>query len=55
MSFHHCLMIHGSDVNRGDRRRTSIALHLQDGKNRVARWLKPLAAPHPMRCSPAIS
>jgi ectoine hydroxylase-related dioxygenase (phytanoyl-CoA dioxygenase family) len=31
MSFHHCRMIHGSGVNRGDRPRTSIALHPANG------------------------
>lgn len=34
MSFHHSRMIHGSDVNRGTFPRTSIALHMQDAKNR---------------------
>ena len=34
MSFHHCRMVHGSDVNHGDRPRTSIALRLQDRENR---------------------
>ena len=34
MSFHHSRMIHGSDVNRGSFPRTSIALHMQDEKNR---------------------
>ena len=34
MSFHHSRMIHGSDVNRGTFPRTSIALHMQDEKNR---------------------
>jgi len=39
MSFHHCRMIHGGDVNRGAWPRTSIALHLQDGKNRYRPFL----------------
>jgi len=34
MSFHHSRMIHGSDVNRATFPRTSIALHMQDEKNR---------------------
>jgi ectoine hydroxylase-related dioxygenase (phytanoyl-CoA dioxygenase family) len=34
MSFHHSRMIHGSDVNHGTFPRTSLALHMQDGKNR---------------------
>jgi hypothetical protein len=34
VSFHHCLTIHGSDVNRGNRPRLSLAVHLQDGANR---------------------
>jgi Phytanoyl-CoA dioxygenase (PhyH) len=33
-SFHHSRLIHGSDVNRGTFPRTSIALHMQDEKNR---------------------
>ena len=45
MSFHHCRMIHGSDVNRGDRPRTSIALHLQDGKNRHRMFLNERGEP----------
>jgi len=34
MSFHHSRLIHGSDANRGTFPRTSIALHMQDEKNR---------------------
>lgn len=34
MSFHHSRTIHGSDVNHGTFPRTSIALHMQDAKNR---------------------
>jgi len=34
VSFHHSRTIHGSDVNRGDRPRLSIALHMQDESNR---------------------
>ena len=45
MSFHHCRMIHGSDVNRGARPRTAIALHLQDGKNRYRPFLNERGEP----------
>ena len=45
MSFHHCRTIHGSDINRGDRPRTSIALHLQDGKNRYRTCLNERGEP----------
>jgi ectoine hydroxylase-related dioxygenase (phytanoyl-CoA dioxygenase family) len=45
MSFHHCRMVHGSDVNHGDRPRTSIALHLQDGKNRYRIFLNERGEP----------
>jgi ectoine hydroxylase-related dioxygenase (phytanoyl-CoA dioxygenase family) len=34
VSFHHCRMIHGSDVNHGDGPRRSLALHMQDAGNR---------------------
>jgi hypothetical protein len=34
VSFHHCLTIHGSDVNRGTSPRLSLAIHLQDESNR---------------------
>jgi len=34
VSFHHSRTIHGSDVNRSDRPRTSLALHMQDSSNR---------------------
>lgn len=34
MSFHHSRLIHGSDQNRGTFPRTSVALHMQDAKNR---------------------
>lgn len=34
MSFHHCLTIHGSGPNRSNKPRRSIAIHLQDDKNR---------------------
>ena len=33
-SFHHCRVIHGSDINRGSFPRVSIAIHMQDGPNR---------------------
>jgi hypothetical protein len=34
MSFHHCRTYHGSGMNRSDRPRRAISLHLQDGENR---------------------
>jgi hypothetical protein len=34
MSFHNALTLHASDVNRSDRPRVSLALHLQDAANR---------------------
>jgi hypothetical protein len=34
MSFHNALTLHASDVNRSDRPRLSLALHLQDDSNR---------------------
>jgi ectoine hydroxylase-related dioxygenase (phytanoyl-CoA dioxygenase family) len=34
MSFHHCRTYHGSGMNRADRPRRAISLHLQDGANR---------------------
>jgi hypothetical protein len=34
MSFHHSRLIHGSAVNRGTSLRTSIAVHMQDQRNR---------------------
>lgn len=34
MSFHNALTLHASDLNRSDRPRVSLALHLQDGENR---------------------
>jgi hypothetical protein len=34
MSFHHCRIYHGSGLNRADRPRRAISLHLQDGANR---------------------
>jgi hypothetical protein len=34
VSFHNCLTIHGSDVNRGPSPRISFAIHMQDGSNR---------------------
>jgi hypothetical protein len=33
MSFHNALTLHASDLNRSDRPRVSLALHLQDGAN----------------------
>ena len=38
MSFHHSRLIHGSDVNRGAFPRTSLALHMQDEKNRYTEF-----------------
>jgi hypothetical protein len=34
LSFHHCRTYHGSGMNRSDRPRRAISLHLQDGENR---------------------
>ena len=34
MSFHNSLTLHASDFNLSDRPRLSLALHLQDGRNR---------------------
>ena len=39
VSFHQSRVIHGSDVNRGDRPRMSIALHMQDDANRYQTFL----------------
>lgn len=39
VSFHHSLMIHGSGVNRGTFNRTSVALHMQDARNRYRVFL----------------
>ncbi|MCQ4045131.1 phytanoyl-CoA dioxygenase family protein [Streptantibioticus rubrisoli] len=33
MTFHHCLLYHGSGANRSPRPRRAISLHLQDGTN----------------------
>ncbi len=33
MSFHHCLIYHGSGTNRSQRPRRAVSLHLQDGAN----------------------
>lgn len=38
VSFHHCLVIHGSAANVTDRPRRSIAIHLQDEANRYQRY-----------------
>jgi hypothetical protein len=45
MSFHHCRMIHGSDVNRGPGWRTALAVHLQDETNRFRRYLNEEGVP----------
>jgi ectoine hydroxylase-related dioxygenase (phytanoyl-CoA dioxygenase family) len=34
VSFHNCLTIHGSDINRSDSPRISLAVHMQDAANR---------------------
>ena len=34
VSFHHCMTFHGSGVNRSDRPRISLTVHLQDQQNR---------------------
>lgn len=34
ISFHHCRTYHGSGLNRSDRPRRAVSLHLQDGANR---------------------
>ena len=39
VSFHQSRVIHGSDVNRGDRPRMSIALHMQDDANHYQTFL----------------
>jgi hypothetical protein len=39
VSFHHCRTIHGSDSNRAQNPRVSLAVHLQDGPNRWRRFL----------------
>jgi hypothetical protein len=37
VSFHHCRMIHGSEVNRSGRDRLALALHFQDQANHYVR------------------
>ena len=39
VSFHHSRLNHASDVNRGTRPRTAIALHMQDERNRYRVYL----------------
>jgi hypothetical protein len=39
VSFHNCLSIHASDVNRSQSRRLSLALHMQDDDNRYRQYL----------------
>ncbi len=41
LSFHHCLLIHGSGPNLNPRPRRSIAIHLQDETNRWQRFERP--------------
>ncbi len=38
MSFHHCRTYHGSGLNRSDRPRRAVSLHLQDGANEYRRF-----------------
>jgi hypothetical protein len=45
MSFHHSRLIHGSGINRGAHARTSIALHLQDERNRYRTFLNEQGVP----------
>jgi ectoine hydroxylase-related dioxygenase (phytanoyl-CoA dioxygenase family) len=45
LSFHHSRLIHGSGVNRGTFARTSIALHLQDERNRYRTYLNEQGVP----------
>jgi ectoine hydroxylase-related dioxygenase (phytanoyl-CoA dioxygenase family) len=39
VSFHHCMTLHGSGPNRGDRPRIGLTAHLQDGANHYQRVL----------------
>lgn len=41
VSFHHCRTIHGSEANRADTPRVSLAVHLQDGANRWREYRNP--------------
>jgi len=34
VSFHHCMTFHGSGINRSDRPRMSLTVHMQDAQNR---------------------
>ena len=45
VSFHHCLTVHGSDVNRGKSPRVSLAIHMQDDKNRYRTYLNEQGVP----------
>jgi len=45
MAFHHNRTLHGSDVNRSDRPRKSVALHMQDGSNRYQTYLNEAGVP----------
>ena len=44
-SLHHCLAIHGSYANRGDRPRVALAVHLQDHANQYQPATKPDGRP----------
>ncbi len=45
VSFHHCLVIHGSGPNKGSHPRRSIAVHLQDEANRYQEYVRPGGVP----------
>lgn len=45
MSFHNALTLHASDLNRSDRPRVSLALHLQDESNRYRPYLNERGEP----------
>jgi ectoine hydroxylase-related dioxygenase (phytanoyl-CoA dioxygenase family) len=38
VSFHHCLIIHGSNSNLSQRPRLSLSVHMQDETNRYREW-----------------
>jgi hypothetical protein len=46
VSFHHCLTFHGSGLNRSDRPRVAIVVHLQDRPNRYQRRLDASGRPY---------
>jgi hypothetical protein len=45
VSFHNCLTIHASDVNRSRSPRLSLALHMQDDENRYRQFLNDKGVP----------